>query len=119
VSDRRTRAVASLETETATKLSEDRGRRAPAGTTLRQQLAFIKATSTLKVTPVILEELRMAQLSWNKKTVVTAGSRSIALGGPKASQHPSIRLEGKCKAIKQANLGDKMQPIFRLPEPPH
>ena len=42
-------------------LSDDRRRTAPAAAMLRQEeLAFIKAMSTLQVTPALLKELRMA-----------------------------------------------------------
>jgi hypothetical protein len=64
---------------------------------LRQdELAFIKAISSLQVSPAHLRELRSALASRKKrKTAVSAGSRSTAHGGgPKVSS----QLAGKCKA---------------------
>jgi hypothetical protein len=62
---------------------------------LRQdELAFIKAISSLQVLPALLRELRLA-LTSRKKTAVCAGSCSTTNGGgPKDSS----QLEGKRKA---------------------
>jgi hypothetical protein len=58
----------------------------------QEELNFIKAMSTLQLSPAFLKELRMALSSRKKKKkrVMSAGSRSTAPGeGPKASQRPS------------------------------
>ena len=57
----------------------------------QEELAFIKAISTLQLFPALLKELRMALSSRRKKKpVVSAGSHSTAPGGGfKASQRPS------------------------------
>jgi hypothetical protein len=83
---------------------------------LRQdELAFIKAISSLQVSPALLRELRLALASRKKrKTAVSAGSRSTAHGGgPKASS----QLAGKRKANELISSGDSMEPANRRPAP--
>ena len=66
----------------------------------QEELGFVKAISTLQVTPALLRELRIALSSRKKKkTVVSAGSRRRAPGGgPKSSQRSPSRIAGKRKA---------------------
>jgi hypothetical protein len=53
---------------------------------------------------------------WKKKTLVSAGSRSTALGGgPKASQRPPGQHAGKRKANELASSGDSTEPTNRRP----
>ena len=92
------------------KLSDDRGRRASAAAMLRQEeLAFIKAMSTLQVSPALLKELKMVLSSRKKKSVVSAGSHNTAPGGgPKSSQRPSSRITDNRKANELASSGNFM-----------
>ena len=85
---------------------------------LRQEdLAFIKAISTLQLSPAIHKELSMA-LSRKKKKSVPAGSRSTAPGGgARAPQRPSRQLAGKRKANELASSGDSSEPANRSPAP--
>jgi len=46
----------------------------------REELAFIKAISTIQLSPAILKELRMAMSRRKKKRAVLAGSRSTTTG---------------------------------------
>jgi hypothetical protein len=46
----------------------------------QEELVFIKAISTLQVSPAILKEVRMALSRRKKKPAVPAGSRSTAPG---------------------------------------
>jgi hypothetical protein len=88
---------------------------------LRQdELAFIKAHSTMQTSPVLLKDLRTALASSKKKrkTVVSAGSRGTTLSGaPKASQHPSSLSAGKRKANELVSSGDSTQPANWRPAP--
>ena len=60
----------------------------------------------------------MALSSRKKKTVVSAGNRSRAPGGgPKSSQRPPSRFEGKRKANELASSCDSMEPAIRRPAP--
>jgi len=92
----------------------DRGGRAPAASMLKQELAFIKAVSTLQVTPALLRELRTALSTRKRRTVVPVGIRGGAPGvGPRTSQSPLSRLAGKRKGNELANTGDSMEPAIR------
>ena len=83
----------------------------------QEELAFIKAVSTLQVTPALLRELRTA-LSTRNRTVVPARFRGRAPGGgPRTSQRPPSRQAGKRKANELANSGDSMEPAIRRPAP--
>jgi hypothetical protein len=85
------------------------------GIMLRQdELAFIKAISSLQLSPAFLREVRSALASRKKKTAVAAGSRSTAHGGgPKASS----QLAGKRKANELLSSGDSTEPVNRRPAP--
>ena len=87
---------------------------------LRQdELAFIKALSTMQPSPALLKELKTALATSKKKrkTVVTAGSRGTTLSGaPKASQHPSLSA-GKRKANELVSSSGSTQPANRRPAP--
>jgi hypothetical protein len=53
----------------------------------QEELAFLKAMSTLQLSPVILRELRMAMSRRKKKPVVLAGTHGTTSGGgARASQ---------------------------------
>ena len=96
----------------------DIGRSAPAAAMLKQEeLAFIKAISTLQVTPAMLRELRIALSSRKRRTVVPAGYRGRAPGGGPRSQRPPSRQAGKRKANELANSGESMEPAIRRPAP--
>ena len=56
----------------------------------QEELAFIKAISTLQVTPALLRELRTALSSRKRRTVVSAGIRGRAL--EEVLDHPSVLL---------------------------
>jgi hypothetical protein len=83
----------------------------------QEELAFIKAISTLQVSPAILKEVRMA-LSRRKKPAVPAVSRSTAKGrGAGAPLRPSRELVGKRKANELASSGRSPEPANRRPAP--
>ena len=79
----------------------------------QEELAFIKATSMLQLSPALLKELKLA-MSHRKKPALPAGSRSTTSGsGATASQ----QLAGKCKANELASSGNLMEPANRRPAP--
>jgi hypothetical protein len=82
---------------------------------LRQdELAFIKAISSLQVSLALLRDVRSALAARKKKTAVAAGSRSTTRGGgPKASS----QLAGKRKANELLSSGDSMEPANKRPAP--
>jgi len=82
---------------------------------LRQdELAFIKAISTLQLSSALLKELRLAMAWRKKKPVVPAGRQSTTSGrGARASQ----QLVGKRKANELACSGESMEPANRRPAP--
>jgi hypothetical protein len=72
----------------------------------QEELAFIKAISTLQPSSALLKKLRttLASSKKKRKTVVSAGSRGTMLGGrPKASQRPPSLNAGKRKANELVN----------------
>ena len=74
----------------------------------QEELAFIKAISTIQPSPALLKEIRTAlALSKKKrKTVVSAGNRGTTLSGaPQASQHPPSLKAGKRKANELVSSG--------------
>jgi hypothetical protein len=80
-------------------------------------VAFIKAVSTLQLSPAFLGELRMA-LSRRKRPAVAARSRSAtSLVGARASQPTSSQLAGKRKANEQGSSGGSIEPANRRPAP--
>jgi hypothetical protein len=83
----------------------------------QEEQAFIKAISTLQVSPAILRELRMA-LSRRRKLAVPIGSRNTApAGGAGAPQRPSRQIVGKLKANELASSVDSSEPANRRPAP--
>jgi hypothetical protein len=85
---------------------------------VKLHLTFIKAISTLQLSPVILRELRTALSRRKKKPVVPTGSRSTAPdGGAGAPQRPTGQLAGKRKPNKLASSGDSAEPANRRPAP--
>jgi hypothetical protein len=83
----------------------------------QEELAFLKANSSLQVSPAVLKELRLALSLWKKrKPAVSAGCCSITSGsGARAPQQTSSQLTGKCKANELASSGDSMEPANRRP----
>ena len=82
---------------------------------LRQdELAVIKAISTLHLSPALLKELRLAMSRWKNKPAVPAGSRSTCA---RAAQRPSSQPAGKRKANELVSSGDSMEPANRFPAP--
>ena len=69
----------------------------------QEELAFVKAISTMQLSPAILKELRMA-LSRRKKPVVPAGIRSTTSASGAGA--PQRLLAGKRKANALASSGD-------------
>jgi hypothetical protein len=84
----------------------------------QEELAFIKALSTMDFSTALFHELRKALARGNKKPTVPAGIRSTTYGGgPIASQRSSGHLTGKRKANELASLGDSSEPAIRRPAP--
>ena len=84
----------------------------------QEELAFIKAISTLQLSPAILKELRMALSRGKKKPVVPAGIHSITSGcGARAPQRSSGQLTGKRKSNELASSGESLEPANRHPAP--
>jgi hypothetical protein len=82
----------------------------------QEQLAFIKANSTLQQSPALLRELRMALSRKKKSPVVPAGRRGTASGGEAgAYQRPSRQLAGKRKANELGSSVDSFEPANRRP----
>jgi len=79
----------------------------------QDKLAFIKAISTLQMSPALLKELKLA-MARRKKPAVPAGKHSTTYGsGARASQ----QLAGKSKANELACSGELMEPANRRPAP--
>jgi len=84
----------------------------------QEEVAFIKAVYTLKLSPALLKELRMALSSRRKKSAASAGSRSTSLrGGLKVSLQAFSQQAGKRKPNELASSGDTMEPANRRPTP--
>jgi hypothetical protein len=84
----------------------------------QEELDYIKAISTLQLSPAVLRELRTALSRRKKKPVVPAGSRSSVPGGRAgAPQRPNGQLAGKRKANELARSGDSSEPANRRPAP--
>ena len=86
---------------------------------LRQgELAYVKAISTMQLSPAILKELRMALSRCKKKPVVPAGICSTTpASGARAPQRLPSLLAGKRKANELASSGDSSEPAIRHPAP--
>jgi len=80
----------------------------------QDELAFMKAISTLQVSPALLKELRLAMVRRKKKPAVPAGRRSTTSG---SGTRASLQLAGKRKANELASSGDSMEPANRSPAP--
>ena len=74
----------------------------------QEELACIKALTTLDLSPALLKELRKALTTRRKKNpAMSAGNRSTTPGdGSNISQRPSDQLACKRKANKLSSLGD-------------
>jgi len=84
----------------------------------QEELAFVKAISTMQLSPAILKELRMAKSCRKKKPAVLAGSYSTtSASGARAPQRVPSLLAGKNKANELASLGDSSDPANRRPAP--
>ena len=83
----------------------------------QEELAFLKAISTLRLSPAILRELKTA-LSRKKRPAVPAGIRGTTPGcGARAPQRPQTQLAGKRKANELASSGESSEPAIRRPAP--
>jgi len=84
----------------------------------QEELAFVKAISTMQHSPANLKELRMALSRCKKKPVVPAGIRSTTSSSEaRAPQRlPSLPV-GKSKANELARSGDSSEPAIRRPAP--
>jgi len=78
----------------------------------QEELAFIKAISTLKISSALLKELRLVTVR-RKKPAVPAGRPSTSGRGATFSQ----QLAGKRKTNELASSGDLMEPANRRPAP--
>jgi hypothetical protein len=77
----------------------------------QEELAFVKAISTLQMSPAVLRELRTALSRWKRKPVVPAGSRSTApVGGAGAPQRPTGQRTGKHIANELATWASHPSP---------
>jgi hypothetical protein len=84
----------------------------------QEELAYIKAISTLQLSPAVLRELRTALSRRKKKPEVPAGSRSTAPGGGSGTpQLPKGQLAGKRKTNMLARSGDSSESSIRRPAP--
>jgi hypothetical protein len=84
----------------------------------QEEIAFVKAISTLQLSATVLGELRMALSQRKKKPMVPAGSRYTAPGrGARAPQRQTGQLAGKRKANELASSSDSSEPAKRRPEP--
>ena len=81
----------------------------------QEELAFVKAISTMQLSPAILKELRMALSRRKKKPVVPAGIRSTTSASGAGA--PQRLLAGKRKANELASSGDSSEPATRRPAP--
>jgi len=81
----------------------------------QEELAFIKSFSTMKLSPAILKELRMAMSRRKKNPAVPVGIHgTISTSGPRA---PQRLLAGKRKANELASSGVSSEPATRRPAP--
>jgi hypothetical protein len=64
----------------------------------QEELAFLKAMSTLQLSPVILRELKLAMSRRKKKPAVLAGSRGTRSGG--GARAPSDHLVSSWASAK-------------------
>jgi len=82
----------------------------------QEELAFVKAISTMQLSPAILKELRMALSRRKKKPVVPAGIRSTtSAGGARTPQRLPSLLAAKRKINELASSGDSSEPAIRRP----
>jgi hypothetical protein len=95
-------------------------KRSPCRSTMlrQEEVDFIKAISTLQLSPALLGELRMALTRRKTKPAVAAGSRSTAsLIGARASQRTCSQLAGKRKANELGSSGGSFELANRRPAP--
>ena len=84
----------------------------------QEELAFVKAISTIQLCLAILKELRMALSRRKKKPVVPAGIRSTTpASGARAPQRLPSLLEGKYKDNELVSSGNSSEPAIRCPAP--
>ena len=84
----------------------------------QEELAFLKAISTMQLSPAILKELRTALSRRKKKPVVPAVIRSTtSANGAGAPQRLPSPLAGKRKPNELESLGDSSEPANRRPAP--
>jgi hypothetical protein len=82
----------------------------------QEELAFLKAMSTLQLSYVILRELKLA-MSRRNKPAVLVGNRGTTSGLARATQRSSGQLAGNRKANELASSGDSSEPANRHPAP--
>ena len=80
----------------------------------QDELAFLKAISSLPVSPALLKKLRLAMPRRKKRPAVHAGRRSTPSGSESSA---SQQLAGKQKANELASSGAYMEPTNRRPAP--
>jgi len=78
----------------------------------QDELAFMRAISTLQVSPALLKELKLT-MARRKKPAVSAEKHSTTGSGTRASQ----QLAGKLKANELASSDDSMEPANRSQAP--
>ena len=78
------------------------------------QSGFMRAISTLQVSPPLLKELWLAMARGKKKPVVPAGKRSTTSGSVTRALQ---QLADKRKANELACSSDSMEPANRRPAP--
>jgi hypothetical protein len=63
----------------------------------KEELAYLKAMSTLQLFPVILRELKLAMLRRKKKPAVLAGNRRTKSGGARATNDHLVSWRASAK----------------------
>jgi hypothetical protein len=82
----------------------------------QEELAFVKAISTLKLSPALLKELRSAMARRRMKPAVSAWIRSTLESVAKAPQRASSQLvAGKQKTNGLASSGESTESANRRP----
>jgi len=77
----------------------------------QEELGFVKAISTMQLSPAILKDLRMALSRQKKMLVVPVGMRSTI--STNRARAPQRLLAGKRKANELASSGDASEPAMR------
>ena len=83
----------------------------------QEELAFVKAISTMQLSPANLKKLRMAMSRRKKQPVVPAGIRSTSGNGARAPQRLPSLLAGKRNANELVSSGDSYELATRRRTP--